>query len=846
MCKSKTPLAVFIAALLTVLLAQTCQAQGWAAFLGGAADAAKKYSEEKEQQQRQRELIELQYRQQKELLEYQYRLEREQRQRDIAEQQRQRETQRLKDLEEQKRIAEQMQREKQTAEAKKQAEEAEQRRNAVSTGTGFFVAAEGYLVTNHHVIEDKTNFAVRDFRGNFYRATVVAGDASKDLALLRIEANYPALRILGSNAVAKGQRVVAVGYPQTSIQGNESKVTDGLISSFSGMKDDPDWFQISVPIQGGNSGGPLATEQGDVVGVVVATANVAKFYKMTGNFPQNVNYAIKSNVLLDFLKANQVPKLASAKAKAGVEAVDASTVMVIAKRGEIEVNYSVSPEQLAKEKRSKAIEEAELSKQRLLAELTEKRRLAEVEREERRVAKEQKALAERTEREQASARAAQEKEDPRLEKERSDAVLRIQKRNQQIAVQFPEWPDVKQGPVFPEWLEAQPFEIREKLESERPAEVMQVLQMFRAEGDAFKRKKEDVQRQVNLRLGESHFEAKRYEEAIGVLQPLADYGLARASRHVASAYIYGLGVTKNHALAVRYASFSKDQLASFEQFQIGEILRKGDGVPVNEVEACAWYGLAANAGNAAAQNNFGNCNLDGVGIEKSQPEAVRWFTLSASNGYQEAGKSLQRIENGQRALKQVGPELSSMALNETHLITSRAIVASEPATPATPAKVSFSSQMKECDKQVVSACIDAAEMVISKQAVADINDDDARKSMALDILEGVASTGNAAALAKQFDIYESAKLPSRVAIAAFQKTSAIVEALGKSRDDLAKVRVAYQNLTTLDPLKMVFGSLGGRMVDFCNQIRVIKAKGTLPFPDSAYADKALGTMHCKN
>jgi hypothetical protein len=206
-------------------------------------------------------------------------------------------------------------------------------RAAISTGTGFFVSNDGYLVTNNHVVEDKDNHAIRDVQGRFYRANVVASDPKRDLALLRVRVTgkFATLPVADSRLVRKGQRVMTVGYPNISIQGNESKVTDGIISSFSGSRNDDEWFQISVPVQGGNSGGPLVTESGTVVGVVVATANAEKYYSSSGNLPQNVNYAIKSNVLNDFLAENGLSATAKKDSrKRTITEVDRATVLVIA------------------------------------------------------------------------------------------------------------------------------------------------------------------------------------------------------------------------------------------------------------------------------------------------------------------------------------------------------------------------------------------------------------------------------------------------------------------------------------------------------------------------------------
>lgn len=335
----------------------------------GALDEARKDLQEQIKLDRQKELLEHRYKLENERLERAYKLEQERAERiERAERER-------KEQDRQQEIVRRQQREK-AIEDKKVQEAAEAKRNAVATGTGFFIAAGGYLVTNHHVIEDATDFAIRDYKGRFFKATVIARDASRDLALLKVNAAFPVLSITNSESVSKGQRVLAVGYPQISIQGNESKVTDGIISSFSGVKNDENWFQISVPIQGGNSGGPLITESGSVVGVVVATANVARFFKMTGNLPQNVNYAIKSKVLLDFLKTQSLQNPSASKGKVSIETVDASTVLVIAKNGLIDVSYTISPEQRAQEERERVQTAANEVKQQKEDKVTEQSRAA--------------------------------------------------------------------------------------------------------------------------------------------------------------------------------------------------------------------------------------------------------------------------------------------------------------------------------------------------------------------------------------------------------------------------------------------------------------------------------------
>ncbi len=348
-------------AVLFIFTATNTWAFDWAAGAVGAIEALRVQLAEERKVEQQKQLIDHQYKLESERIERTYQLERERAERERAEQERRQEA---------------VRRQQKIAEDKKLQEVAETKRNAISTGTGFFIAPGGYLVTNHHVIEDATDYAVRDHKGRFYQATVIARDSNRDLALLKVNGAFPTLKIASSESVSKGQRVLAVGYPQISIQGNESKVTDGIISSFSGLQNDDNWFQISVPIQGGNSGGPLVTESGGVVGVVVATANVARFYKLTGNLPQNVNYAIKSKVLLDFLKAQNLQNFSAVKGKISIDDVDASTVLVIAKNGLIDVSYTVSPEQRAQEERERTRTAAEESRRQREEKLAEQNRVA--------------------------------------------------------------------------------------------------------------------------------------------------------------------------------------------------------------------------------------------------------------------------------------------------------------------------------------------------------------------------------------------------------------------------------------------------------------------------------------
>jgi S1-C subfamily serine protease len=133
-------------------------------------------------------------------------------------------------------------------------------------------------------------------------ATVLRVDEANDLAVLKITGStFAPLPIAPSRKMRLGQVVATIGFPNIEIQGFSPKVTRGEISSLNGIGDDPRAWQISVPVQTGNSGGPLLDENGNLVGVVVSKLGL-NAAKLTGDLPQNVNYAVKSAYALALLE----------------------------------------------------------------------------------------------------------------------------------------------------------------------------------------------------------------------------------------------------------------------------------------------------------------------------------------------------------------------------------------------------------------------------------------------------------------------------------------------------------------------------------------------------------------
>ncbi len=177
-----------------------------------------------------------------------------------------------------------------------------------ATGTGFFITEDGYLITNEHVAGDGASVRVLTGAG-ILQAKIVKVDRANDLALLKVEGKFAALPIAASRTVKLGGTVATVGFPNIGLQGFAPKLAKGEIASLSGAQDDARYFQISVPVQPGNSGGALVDERGNVVGVVSAKLNARAALSTSGALPENVNYAVKSSYLLSFLES--VPEVAA-------------------------------------------------------------------------------------------------------------------------------------------------------------------------------------------------------------------------------------------------------------------------------------------------------------------------------------------------------------------------------------------------------------------------------------------------------------------------------------------------------------------------------------------------------
>ncbi|MBL8673126.1 MAG: trypsin-like peptidase domain-containing protein [Alphaproteobacteria bacterium] len=173
-----------------------------------------------------------------------------------------------------------------------------------SFGTGFFVSDAGHVLTNHHVAGRCKDVTIRNLRGEITKATLLGGDQANDLALLATGAAPPSVAMFRDGRPLRlGEGVVVFGFPLAGNHSEAGTLTTGILSAMVGFANNSAEVQITAPIQGGNSGGPLLDSSGNVIGVIVATLNARKMMQETGSLPQNVNFAVKGTVARGFLES---------------------------------------------------------------------------------------------------------------------------------------------------------------------------------------------------------------------------------------------------------------------------------------------------------------------------------------------------------------------------------------------------------------------------------------------------------------------------------------------------------------------------------------------------------------
>jgi TPR repeat protein len=443
---------------------------------------------------------------------------------------------------------------------------------AVSTGTGFFVTGDGHLVTSHHVVTGGTAIRVRTRDGKEFRAAIRRVDAANDLALLKIPVPSAPLAVGASSGIRRGDTVYALGFPLVTIQGFEPKVTNGIISSLTGLLDDPTMFQVTNPLQPGNSGGPLISSDGRVVGVATSVLSGRRVLERTGVLPQNVNYAVKSNYVIEFLRsvsnlefaAAGAPEDAPRSAADVIADAERSLALIIVERAAS--GRPGAPAQSARSVRPDWPEEEGV--------LTMAGAIAAYRRSDYGMA----AAGFRKLAEEGSARAQY-------------ALGHLHRSGRGV--------------------------------KRDDAEAARWYRLAADQGYAA----------AQASLGALHFAGRGVsqsdEEAAKWLRLAAEQGHPGGQTSFGLLHMQGRGVPKDEAQALKWFRLAAEQGNAAGQAYLGNMYRTGRGVERDDAEALRWLRLAAEQGNALGQVSLATLYRQGRGIARDDAAAHFWFTLAA-------------------------------------------------------------------------------------------------------------------------------------------------------------------------------------------------------------------------
>ncbi|RAV98756.1 S1 family peptidase [Pseudochryseolinea flava] len=164
------------------------------------------------------------------------------------------------------------------------------------SGTGFFISSKGYLVTSYHVVKDADSVYIENGAVGNHKAEVIYLDALSDLALLKVVSDTFEMKtsipfLIRTAEADLGEEVYTLGFPREDIVFGE-----GSISALTGYRQNPTAYQISIPVNPGNSGGPLLNSKGDLIGVISGIQT-----KLTG-----AAFAVKSTSLYEVVKNDSI------------------------------------------------------------------------------------------------------------------------------------------------------------------------------------------------------------------------------------------------------------------------------------------------------------------------------------------------------------------------------------------------------------------------------------------------------------------------------------------------------------------------------------------------------------
>ncbi len=177
---------------------------------------------------------------------------------------------------------------------------------SASSGSGFAVSSDGHVITNNHVIDGCEDVKIH-YKGQSIPARLITFDPNNDLALLQGSFSPKTHLPISRTNPELLQEIYVAGYPFGRDISTSVKVTKGIVSSLTGIGNNFSNIQIDAALQPGNSGGPIISTVGNVVGVAVAKLDLEKVLENFGVIPEDTNFGIKSSVVRTLLESSDVP-----------------------------------------------------------------------------------------------------------------------------------------------------------------------------------------------------------------------------------------------------------------------------------------------------------------------------------------------------------------------------------------------------------------------------------------------------------------------------------------------------------------------------------------------------------
>jgi serine protease Do len=165
-------------------------------------------------------------------------------------------------------------------------------------GTGFLIAAQGYVATSYHVVRDADSVYLQNEKFGLLTARVVHSDPLNDVTILEITSPWFPHKVpfkLASREASLGEKVYTLGFPREDVVFGE-----GAVSALSGYQQNKNAYQVSIPVNPGNSGGPLLNERGELIGIISGLQSQV----------HGAAFAIKSQALIAAAKSPELDTLA--------------------------------------------------------------------------------------------------------------------------------------------------------------------------------------------------------------------------------------------------------------------------------------------------------------------------------------------------------------------------------------------------------------------------------------------------------------------------------------------------------------------------------------------------------